>query len=282
VDRGEAVTDLGSNGVLAHEFVHALQDRRHGLATFGEELESESDSSLALSSLIEGEATWYESMLLFAYSGRDLGQVDFRGFFSDLQRYASNATLQAGSPALTMRSIFPYTFGTRFTGQVWLSGGSSALDALYGAPPSTSWDVLLADAAVDPPTLARFEVVPEPITGWTLLANDVAGAWMTAAVLPGLSTVPEAESLLISQASAWRGDRFWLYARATGLSVAALWAIDWEDATAAQRFAELASTLAPEGAVSHIDTNGATTRLVVAERAEDLDTWRARLAAAAP
>ena len=64
--------------------------------------------------------------------------------------------------------------------------------------------------------------------------------------------------------------------------MATTWAIDWDDAAAAQEFAGLAATLAPVGAAVALDTSGRSTRVTVAERQEELEAWRARLAEVAP
>ena len=100
VDRGGAVDSEDANTTLVHEFVHALQDRRHGLAAVGADVDS-SDSELALSSLVEGEASLYQYLVAFAYEGLDLRRANFNGFFAALMDAGTEATLEAGSPAVT-------------------------------------------------------------------------------------------------------------------------------------------------------------------------------------
>jgi hypothetical protein len=283
IDRGEPVDDLDANLVLAHELVHVAQDARHDLGSVGAGLVLDSDAVLATSSLIEGEAGLYQYLLGFAYRGVDLGWIDYPAFFRGLARAGTEATLTAGSPALTADSIFPYTFGTRYAGALWLSGGSGALDDRYAAPPLTSWDVL----ALSEPGAARsiqvFEQAPAALDGYDFVADDVAGAWVTAAVLPGLGATNQATDALPAVASRWRGDRLWTYAvPGTAGSVAVLWAIEWADAESAALFASLAAALASGAAALHIDTQGASSRVVAAERAEDLEAWRVRFAEAVP
>jgi hypothetical protein len=276
IDRGEPVDDLDANAVLAHEFVHALQDRRHDLASFGEALDS--DGSLARSSLIEGEATLYQYVMYFAYLGNDVRAVNFRAFFADLTRFASERTLEVGSPALTADSIFPYTFGTRFAGQHWLVGGSAAVEALYAAPPRSSWEVLGGDAATE---IEAFAQAPAPLAGYSAVSDDVAGAWVSVAMLAGLPGAGDVAAELPELASRWRGDRMWIY-DSPEAGVATLWAIEWSSADAAQRFAELASSLAPAGATLRLDTSGSSTRITAAERGEDVEGWQVRFGEALP
>jgi hypothetical protein len=288
IDRGDPVDDLDANGVLAHEFVHALQDRRYDLGSFGVELELDSDGYLARSSLIEGEASVFQYALLFAYQGNDVRSVNFDAFFDDLVSFGMDLTLDAGSPALTADSIFPYTFGTRYAGKHWVAGGRAAgggtaggraaLDALYAAPPRSSWEVLGGDASA---ALAAFAQAPAPLDGYTAVSDDVAGAWVSIAMLAGLEGGRAVASELPELASRWRGDHLWIY-DSPDAGVATLWAIEWASADAAARFAELGAPLAPVSAALRVDTSGSSTRITAVERSEDLEAWRSRLGEVIP
>lgn len=277
IDRGEPVNDLEANGVLAHEFVHALQDRRHGLGSLEAGVALDSDGYLALDGLIEGEASIYQYLLTFAYQGVNIDAFDFSAFFSDLTGLALEVTIEAGSPAVTASSIFPYTFGARYAGVRWVAGGSGAVDALYDAPPRSSWEVL---GGTGSPGIATFAEAPAPLEGHSLVSDDVAGAWLSVAMLAGLEAGRGAADELLDLASRWRGDRLWIYASAEA-SFAALWALEWSDADSAARFGTLAAELSPEGSVVRIDTTGVSTRITAVERSEDLEAWRAALAAVA-
>jgi hypothetical protein len=280
IDRGDPVKDLEANSVLGHEFVHALQDRRHDLGNFDatDEVVS-SDRGLAVSSLIEGEASLYQYLLIYAYQGSNLQNVNFNGFFARLVGLGDDATLEAGSPALTANGIFPYTYGARFAGERWLAGGSSALDAVYQDPPHTSLEVL-ERRDIDASELAVFDQPPAALDGYEEMVDDSVGAWVSVATAAGAGA---AQLSLAELASHWRGDRYWIYASVgEDASVAALWAIDWDTPAAAAQFESLAAALAPEGGLLHIDTSGVSTRVTVVERAEDIDAWRARLAQAVP
>jgi hypothetical protein len=282
IDRGDPIDDLEANTVLAHEFVHALQDAQHDLTTFGADLVFDSDGNLAISSLIEGEASLYQYLLGFAYQGTDVGRVNFSSFFASLTGLGLEVTLDAGSPALTAESIFPYTFGAAYAGRAWLSGGSRGLDDLYQAPPRTSWEVLRGESDTAR-SVSTFGTAPAALDGYTLEGQDVVGAWVSVAMLAGLASGSQLAGELPDLASRWQGDRYWIYDTADEPgAVAALWAIDWADADSAARFSTLAAALAPPGAVLRIDTAGVSTRLVAVERPEDLDAWRARLAELAP
>lgn len=278
IDRGEPVDDLEANAVLAHEFVHALQDRRHDLGSFGLDLALDSDGYLARSSLIEGEASVYQYLLLFAYSGTDVRYVNFGVFFEDLTTFGLELTLEAGSPALSADSIFPYTFGTRYAGERWVAGGSAAVEGLYAAPPRSSWEVLGGDVST---VMAAFGQAPEPLDGYSAVSANVAGAWVSVAMLAGLPGAANVASELPELARGWRGDRFWIY-DSPDAGVATLWAIEWSSPDAAQRFAELGAALAPAAVSLRIETMGSSTRITAVESGGDLAGWQERLGAVVP
>lgn len=83
VDRGEPLDDAGAVGLLAHEFVHALQDAEHDFASFGDEYPHTFDSSLALSGIIEGEAVMYQLLLLAQLRGLDTQKLNWERYFQE-------------------------------------------------------------------------------------------------------------------------------------------------------------------------------------------------------
>jgi hypothetical protein len=274
IDRGNPLADLDANAVLAHEFVHALQDQQHDLSRFGLEPEQDSDRALALSAVIEGEATLYQLLLSLAYSGRALDSVDYAGLFTDLRAYGDRLALGDDSPMLTAPGIFPYTYGARYMGQRWLEGDQPALAQLFEQPPQTSLEVMWRAGATELPALEHFLVPPAPLSGYHFVADDVAGAWVLFSKLldlrGSLAAAPELRELALG----WRGDRFWVYQSddAQG-AVAIVWRIDWRDAEAALQFSELygADPAHPAGLSMVVD--GASTCVVIAERQPDLSAW---------
>ncbi len=281
IDRGAQLAGSVAMGVLAHELVHALQDASHGLAEFTGSLDIDSDARLARTSVVEGEATLYQRIIMLAQEGLDLDGANSAEWFDYLTRAASELSFGAGSPLFTAGGIFPYTYGTRYAGAEWLEGKSEALDALFDAPPASSLEVMRSSDS-PMPALHAFRTVPAALDGYALVGDDVAGAWVASAVLLGLSPDEEAASSLRALADRWRGDRFWIY-QSTGseAAVAALWAIEWADADAAAHFAEGFTSL-PGGDQARVEVMGASTHVAVAERRVELTAWVDRLGATAP
>lgn len=284
IDRGESLSDLSSNGTLAHEFVHALQDRRHDLGSFGADPSSSSDQSLAISSVVEGEATLYELLMTIAYAGRSLGSIDYAGAFEAMVGFGEELSMSMGSPILTAGSVFPYTYGARFMGEHWLAGRAPELNAMYAEPPGSSLEVMFAASPGSVPALEAFDALPAPLDHHRFVSDDVAGAWVAFSRLLELSGTMESAESLRSVATRWRGDRFWLYSSQDDALVtcAAIWWSSWADEAAAETFRDLLRSFRPAGAVVDVEAVGTRTRLVVTERPEELADWIARADDALP
>jgi hypothetical protein len=284
IDRGESLSDLGSNGTLAHEFVHALQDRRHDLGSFGADPALSSDQTLALSAVVEGEATLYELLMTIAYRGVSLEQVDYSAAFAAMVGFGEEISMSMGSPILTAGGVFPYTYGARFMGEHWLAGRASELDLMYAEPPASSLEVMFASSAPGAPTLEAFDTLPAPLDHHRFVTDDVAGAWVLFTRLLELAGTLERAEFLRSVATRWRGDRFWVYRSQDGAQAtsAAIWWTSWADENAAEEFQALLLGFQPANAAVEIQAVGSRTRLVVTERPEELADWVERADDALP
>lgn len=97
--------------LLAHEYVHFLQDRELDLEEYGNELPERFDPMLAGISAIEGEATLYEALFSYAVAGVSATEQRILGQFESYIDFSEEAIRQAESPALEARMLFPYTYG---------------------------------------------------------------------------------------------------------------------------------------------------------------------------
>src|SRR4051812_46893403 len=147
IDRGTPLASLDADEVLAHEFVHALQDTRHHLLDFGSDPSLDSDQSLALTSVVEGDAVLYQLLLSIAHHGLREDEVDYSSLFAYLTSSGDEASLTAGSPMITASDIFPYTYGARYAGERWLSEGRQRPDSLFDDPPGSTLEVMWSDSS---------------------------------------------------------------------------------------------------------------------------------------
>jgi hypothetical protein len=280
IDRGEPLNNVDAVGVLGHEFVHALQDGEHDLLSFGDELNITSDASLAVSSVVEGEATLYQLLMMSAYAGVAPHRINYDALFDFVIDNADESAVVAGSPLVTASSIFPYTYGAQYMSESWRRGGDAALDALYSNPPTSTHEIMFGVNATSPVPIESPGAMPAPIDGYTFVADDVAGAWVIYGLL-AVQGLAEPGAALRELISGWRGDRFWLYERQdAGGEVAALWTVRFDDESHAAAFADMMRRFQPpQGGTSRVVQEGPTSHLIVAERPADLDAWSAQLEA---
>jgi hypothetical protein len=283
IDRGERLDDLDANGTLAHEFVHAWQDRRHDLASFDGDPDADSDRLLALDSVVEGEAMLYQLLLILAYQGVNLKQANYAGMFQSLVDQGEQLASTQGSPMVTASGIFPYTYGARYMGEHWLAGSHEQLDQIFEQPPASTLEVMWQGSAANVPEIEPLELMPAPLAGYRFVADDVAGAWVMFSRLLDLSGAREDMDAVRELSLHWRGDRFWIYqSEDAALATAVVWWSDWSDAASATQFAQRMASFRPDAAALQVDVQGRRTRVVVCERAGDLDAWALRAADGTP
>jgi hypothetical protein len=286
IDRGEVSNDLEANAMLAHEFVHAWQDRRHDLGSFGNEPGIDSDRALALSSVVEGEAMLYQLLLLLAYRGVSLDRANYTGMFQSLIDQAEQLSVTNGSPMVTASEIFPYTYGARYMGERWLAASQDGLDQIFEQPPQSSLEVMWRGSNANLPSVEPFSVLPAPLAGYRFVADDVAGAWVMFSRLLEVPADVGSDSTALRQLSTgWKGDRFWVYqSEDAALDTAVVWWTDWVDAASASRFADLLGPNFPveSGVGLQIRARGPRTLVVVTERSADGAAWAERAEEALP
>jgi hypothetical protein len=194
--------------LLAHEFVHALQDYHFDLGALGRTART-IDASLALRALLEGDANWTESR----WTANRL-----------LPTLGPGAALEppgvmAPPPALARQAWFQSGTGTEWVALLrgddpaavdrLLRGGGPWATALVLHPelPATGWA---------PGGVALPEELPG--AGWTLAWSDVAGEFLLGSYLQsGLPALPSLQG-----AAGWAADVMRLYRTPTGGDALAL------------------------------------------------------------
>lgn len=266
IDSGESMADLGANATLGHELVHALQDQVHDLAALHASYEYSSDAVLAVASLVEGEASLYEWQMALAYQGRSMSSIDF----SALLDAADDTSRELGSPALTARLIFPYTYGTSFVTELWRAGGPASLAAAYEQPPLDTLEVLEGTSADRTPV----REAPAPLAGYSLVSEDVTGAWLMAGALVAVSGDRARD--LRELAADWRGDRLSVYREDGGDGVVADWTIQARDAAAAERIAAIYRGWRPPAGELALSVQGSSLHVIASDATSDAAEWLER------
>ena len=193
---------------LAHEYVHALQDRAFDLDALQDRVEGNQDALAALIALVEGDAT--VAGLQFAL--RELRRKDLDALGSS--EPPPDDTFSETPPALQAVLLFPYVSGPTFVAAL-LDGGWRAVDAAYARLPASTEQVLhpakyaAREAPLDVDLPSMVGRLPP---GWNEVRRDVFGEFMARVWLEGAQ-----DTLVAAEAAAgWGGDAYALYRHEDG------------------------------------------------------------------
>jgi hypothetical protein len=212
--------------IYVHEFTHALQDQHFDLNALQDAAADASpDASLALTALIEGDATAAMTLYLQEVAARNPLAV-FGILLEGAQ--AGTLVLPPGIPQiLTDELLFPYEGGMNFVLSLSDEGGWDAVDAAFANPPITSEQILHPDK-YKAGEVGQEVVLPDMSaalgSGWTQAWDTTIGEFYLekhlATQLPGT----EAEQA----AAGWGGDNFQVYSNGDQLA----WALRlaWDSA----------------------------------------------------
>lgn len=193
---------------LAHEYVHALQDRAFDLDALEESVKDNQDASLALRALVEGDAT----IAGLQYAERARRQGDFTRP-PPAEPPPDDALAQAPQ-ALQALLFFPYVDGLAYVASL-LRGGWPAVDAAYARLPASTEQVLhpAKYAANEAPLVVDLpSMIGQLPPGWSEVRRDVFGEFMVSVFLAG-GSVP---ALAATAAPGWGGDAYALYRNEQG------------------------------------------------------------------
>lgn len=250
VDREEVGLDteklrLQEDLVIAHELVHALQDQHFDLRSIHERELNNGDATLAVLSMIEGEANY--AMLYRMLPNPDA--VPLRSLGPALSNMTGASEEMSGrfaeAPrALTSPLVFPYIHGLIFAQELKLSGqGWGASNRAFSQPPLSTEQILHPEKYIGPdqdwPTLITFEE-PDRWLGrrWELVDEDTLGE----AGIRVLLREHHPDSDFEGAAEGWDGDRLLTWRR--GDEGAQAWLTTWDSPEDAAQFAEATWELA--------------------------------------
>lgn len=243
VARGGTILGTPSSMVLVHEYVHALQDQR--LALDDDEDDTRTiDEENAYAALVEGDATLTMLGIGLAGSGRTLDDLTrtrglLRAQLSDDVEAGPAGSELASAPAIVRAPLLSrYLDGLVFVGALHgghddaRRAGFAAIDAAFGAPPTSTEAVLHPEryvtgerpAPIVLPALSSLEAA-----GWTPVDEDTLGELeLSVFFAQGSGRDRDREA-----AAGWDGDRLRVYHRAASPepapTLAFLWLSRWDD-----------------------------------------------------
>lgn len=226
--------------VMAHEFVHALQDQHFDLEKWIDAAKPNDDALLARDAVVEGAAIggMFDYMLReLKLSVRELPNME-----SIMERESAGSLSQspqlASAPMYIRDTVmFPYFAGTTFVQKVLRasSGWEELHRRVFENPPVSTQQILH-------PELYLAGVVPRPVTlpdlttvlpkGYQRLDENLVGEFGLREILKQYLGKERAEQ----HSAAWGGDRYAIYEDEKSQEVALLFRLRLESVEAAVRF----------------------------------------------
>jgi len=225
-------------GVAVHELTHALQDQHYNLSSIINAKDATTDSGLAASALIEGDA----SAVMFDYERRAAGQAALQSAKSiETMLLLQIVGLGLGSEvpeSLKSLLVFPYTSGLRFVHEMLKEGGYNLVHQAYSRVPSTTREILHPEQylkrSFSPQIPANSELRGGP-EGVTPEYTDVLGEFGISVVFRGALATRDRG---VSAAVGWVGDKLGIFPVRDGIRTIS-WLTRWESEEDATEFATL-------------------------------------------
>ncbi len=196
--------------VIAHELTHALADQHYDLDALDKSVKKDDDRSLALSALIEGEATL--TMLgagMEDWEGREIVKMPaesldwtFSLVSSFLPMLGGGKSLRQAPPIISESMLFPYMKGVVFCAKLANDGGWKAIDDAYRNLPLSTEQILHPEkylARPDRPMSIDLGTL-KPGAGWKEVGRNVLGEMQLQVLLRKHGGK--------SAAAGWDGDRY--------------------------------------------------------------------------
>lgn len=198
-------SELGAQDQLTyvHEYVHGLQQQYYDINTKFNDLEENSDRSLAFRGLIEGDASVSEVLYMLQHMDEE-EQAEARSGSSD----SSFDAFRAAPHVIQRTFTFPYVEGFQFVAALFTAINDwDLVDEAFAVLPQSTEQVLHPDKYTSgeaPVTVDLPHVSATLGEGWSERLTDTFGEFFIQAYLE-MSVPTERASLA---ATGWGGDRF--------------------------------------------------------------------------
>ncbi|WZO99665.1 hypothetical protein EP7_001276 [Isosphaeraceae bacterium EP7] len=224
--------------VLAHELTHALADQHYDLAALQKAAKGNDDAAMAVSALIEGEATLtmmaaqmddWQGKAITVLPSADLERT--MSFIMPFMKFAGGASLKKAPPVLIESLVFPYLRGLVFVSKLTNDKGWEGIDEAYKNPPLSTEQILHPEkyqAKPDVPTLIDLGTL-DAGPDWKELGRNVVGEMQTSVLLNKHGGK--------KAAAGWDGDRYAVFEKPGG-KLGLVWALTWDTEEDAKEFAQ--------------------------------------------
>lgn len=250
----------------AHEVVHALQDQHFDLESFGDQrIEGSDDESLAITALIEGDAT--AAQIQYLITNPEL-IADLSGEISAGD--AASEALDNAPPIVSATLLFPYEQGQVFIDAIMADGEWDAVNAAFASPPVSTEQILHPDKYLEgemPVAVAMPNIAEGLDPEWTTFDTNTMGEFQISVLLnDGDVSARQAEQA----AEGWGGDTYTVVG--TEDRDVIVWNSEWDTEDDALEFAEslvvresgrIGASAESEGPTTLISSDDVTVRVVV-------------------
>jgi len=190
---------------LAHEFVHSLQDQHYKLKKIWPTESTDWDKSMAVRSLVEGDAT----LSGYGWAGNYMSGGDYRSLFEGKQ--LSPEVENKTPPYLGYSTIFPYTAGMTFVSQLMGVGYFSSVNLALQDPPRSTEQIIHPEKYLQTPrdhpkSVTLPDLLPALGEPWQFKTSNTLGEFEFLMMLQENGASDPAKG-----ADGWGGAKFALY-----------------------------------------------------------------------
>jgi hypothetical protein len=229
---------------LAHEMTHALADQYYDLQALTDATDGNDDMAMAVSALIEGEATLLMLGEMLSENRHEGAVWEIRtsqveatfGFAANAAMVFGGRTMRKAPPVFRKTLIFPYHKGTVFAVHLGKNSDWSGIDRAFSDPPLSTEQVLHPEkylsAERDHPTAVEFPASDELLGGdWSNLGSNSIGELQLQILFADLGRQANVA------AAGWDGDHFEVYEHKDG-KLGLAWYTVWDSDKDAKQFGE--------------------------------------------
>jgi hypothetical protein len=186
--------------VIVHELVHALTDQHFDFGPISDALSDaeEFDAGTALRALIEGDATFTESLYVQTLTQEQL--LDIVGAYGEID----SSVFDTAPYYIAESLISPYVDGLAFVTEQHATAGWSAVDLAYEILPATTEQILESGAYLDAEPAIEVALLGDVPEGY---AVEEESTWGQSGLrdLLGATLLPFE---LVQAVEGWGGDRY--------------------------------------------------------------------------
>ena len=239
------------SAIMAHEYIHALQDQHFDLSTLPLEDKKNDDLALAAQCLVEGDAMIVTMGYMLGYPNMEM----VLGAVSSVVSGMGMKGLQEAPPFFSALIQFPYREGMRFVEGVKSRGGWGAVNRLYSDPPRSSEQIMHPEkylAQRDNPRAVEMKLTLEDLKAsmpgsWRLVHDNVMGEYSIFLLLR--ANLPGRDARIASEG--WGGDRYMVYR--SGDNAVLTWSTAWDTPRDAEEFLSAMRRAMPKARIERIE-----------------------------